>query len=615
MKTGTLNKKWKELLYAFSGFGPNLLMVMMMAYFTDAIRPGALDADKAFWSFNGSTLVFVPLFIILWPLAKAFDGIVDVPLASLTDNLKTKWGRRRPTIAVCLLPMMLSYGMCWYIPFDSQVANTFWVTAWALVFFTTYTMCLISYYGSLSTVCVDESQKIRVSINKSIFDTISYAVAYAIVPAIPSILKAFNMTTTIDKVALFGIPLMLTMLIPLFMIKEGDKYEQKCRDAGIPFKPLADEPTVGIIESITITAKNKLFLKWLLVNCCVFFGLQMFLVSQNAIISGLLKLGTTYATILNTCAFAPVPIMLFLFNKLKKKKGIRFTFQTCLLSFAVAILGFDLASNFIWGDNNILIQVLIAGIGGVIGSWAIGAFFMMPYMVPTQISSVETRLTGKNHSAMYFAAQALTTTIIGAISGGLIYEGIKEIKVGANEIPIGLMLVPVIVAVFCVIGFFLCYLMPKNFTPKAVAKELGLEAELEKLNLPQPKEGPFEDEGLAFNIFVWILSGGIFGLIWRYGIMSKINKLSPKKNWIIHYIISIFIPPYFAYVVYSTNKRILKEAEKYNVRAKNLNVLYVLLALICINLPAYIIMQKKLNDILKPVMDEMPEPTSKIVFE
>lgn len=42
----SLDRKWKELLYAFSGFGPNFMMVVMGAYFTDAINPAALSAGS-----------------------------------------------------------------------------------------------------------------------------------------------------------------------------------------------------------------------------------------------------------------------------------------------------------------------------------------------------------------------------------------------------------------------------------------------------------------------------------------------------------------------------------------------------------------------------------------
>ena len=232
-------------------------------------------------------------------------------------------------------------------------------------------------------------------------------------------------------------------------------------------------------------------MKWIIVNCCSFFGLQMFLVSMNALILGGMGLNSTQMAILNTCAFAPVPVMLYLFNKLINKKGIRFAFQTCLFSFAICILSFDFGSRFILGDNTML-KMIIGAIGGIIGSWAIGSFFMMPYMVPIQISSVEEKLTHKNHSAMYFAAQALTTSIIGAVASSLVYENIKTLFISnqakgvvyATDVinqetgvitsaltnaaksfgvdamivfNLGTLLVPFFVSVFCIIGFIFSF--------------------------------------------------------------------------------------------------------------------------------------------------------------
>ncbi|MCQ2956431.1 MAG: hypothetical protein MJ233_00755 [Mycoplasmoidaceae bacterium] len=77
---------------------------------------------------------------------------------------------------------------------------------------------MIAFYGSLSTVCYDEKQRTRVSSYKSFFDTISYALVYALVPVILS-----NAQLHIDKLAFFALPLMLTMIIPLFIIKEGER--------------------------------------------------------------------------------------------------------------------------------------------------------------------------------------------------------------------------------------------------------------------------------------------------------------------------------------------------------------------------------------------------------
>lgn len=618
----TLNTKWKEILFAASGFGPNLLMVLMGAYFTDAINPSALNAGDL--QAIGVTCYVLPLvFPTLWALAKAFDGIIDIPLAALTDTLQTKWGRRRPPIVVCFVPMVLAYAMCW-IPIggpeeSAQLINTIWIVFWGLMFFATYTMSLIAFYGSLSQVCCDDAQRLRVSSFKSFFDTISYCLVYALVPLI---LGTFGLH--IDKLVFILLPLMITMLIPVFMIKEGDKFEKKAIEAGYDITPLKDEERVKIGESIKLTFKNKPFMRWCVVNCCSFFGLQMFLVAMNALIKGSMHMTDTHMAILNTCAFAPVPLMLYLFNKLSSKKGIRFAYQTCLLSFAVCILTFDLASVYVLGYDNVTLQLIIGIVGGIIGSWAIGSFFMMPYMMPAQISSVEEKLTGKNHSAMYFAAQAFTTSIISAISGGLVYEYIKQLfisksasgivlaenfkeaaeKFGVAELDVynlGTLLVPIIVSVFCILGFILTFKMPKRYSPKEVATELGLEKEYlaNKHLFPVEKEKIYEEESNLVNISLWVLTGSLFGLIWRNIILKNISLLEPIKYRTLHYILSIFLPPYFAIFVFVANKKLVKALKERNIKCQDHSVLYLILSLMGLNVITYTLIQNNLNKVVK----------------
>ena len=92
----TLDKGWKEVIYAMSGFGPNMLMILMGAYYSDAVNPAALIGDASIMqSIAGVCLVSPLIYPVLAMIAKIFDGIIDVPLGHLTDNLKTKWGKRR----------------------------------------------------------------------------------------------------------------------------------------------------------------------------------------------------------------------------------------------------------------------------------------------------------------------------------------------------------------------------------------------------------------------------------------------------------------------------------------------------------------------------------------
>ena len=473
MKKVSLNKRWKEVLFAATGFGPNLLMVLMMAYFTDAVIPTGLKADVGFWSYGGTIIVSTIIFPILWTIGRVFDGVVDVPLAAFTDNLKNKTGKRWIAIIIAVAPMVISFILCWIPVFGKsgdlslgqQIGNSVWIFFWSIVFFASYTLALITFYGALSDVCEDQTQRARVSAYKSVFDTISYALVYA---AIPAIFKAVGLP--IWQVALYGTPLMITILFPIFMQR---KVEGEVVAAG------SEDKTVPIGTSIKLTLESKPFMKWTLVNCVAFFGLQMFLVAQNTLISGVMNLGAGWAAVLNTCAFAPVPLMLYLFNRLRKKFGVRPVFQSALLSFGLCIFSFCIGSQWFWGDQ-LMPKLIIGAIGGVIGSWGIGAFFMMPYLIPTSIASVEEEVTGKNHSAMYFAIQALATSIVGAVASSLVYNYLKlwaENPGEATGWKFGVSMVPFIVAIACIAGFFFCFLMPKNYTARTTYLDIKESAE------------------------------------------------------------------------------------------------------------------------------------------
>lgn len=601
-------------------------MVIMGSYFSDAMNPAALESGEEFQAITKGVCYILPgLFPILLAIGKAFDGIIDIPLAHLTDSLSTRWGKRRPAIAAGFIPMVLGYVLCW-IPIggaNRPLLNTIWVATWSMVFFAAYTLCLIAFYGSLSHACDSEDQRTRVSSYKSFFDTITYCLTYALVPVILSALKVH-----IHTLVFILTPLMLTMLIPLFMIKEGKRY-------GYPELKCAKPEKINLFKSLWITLKNRQFRNWLLVNGCTFFGLQMFLSSMNGLIIGGMGLTGTQMAILNTCAFAPVPLMLYLFKKAKERFGVRLAYQSCLVTFAIAIMTFFVGSRFILGEGSTLLKIVIGCVGGLSASWSIGVFFMMSYLVPSQISSVEERVTGRNHSAMYFAGNAVISSIVGAISGSLIYEYVKNVfitksfkftfastpeaafrnimKLGedyavsaeeaATVFNFGNLIVPFIVATFCILGVFAAFLMPRDYSAILVAREMkkhdptldirAIEAEAE---IVEKREIIFVQVGL------WVLSGGIFGFIWSAFLMKSVKIF--KKVWLnlIAYAACILLPLAQIPFVILMRKRILDGAKEKNIQIKislvPLIIFSVLLPLMPINLITLIILQHKANKLI-----------------
>ena len=479
-----LHNKKREFLYALSVFGPNLVFTMLMAYFTSAVNPQNLRKDIALWAWTQQDGAAVPIvltsiFGILFTVGRVFDALVDIPLAAKLDTMKNKYTRLRLPIFISIIPMVIgAAALCMPLTLTpDSMFNTFWFFAVLIIFFSAYTLFMVGFYSGLSSVCKDRAQRARVSYFKSFIDTIQYTFAYALTPLILSALRdtGFN----VMHIILFSVPLMATSLIPIFLSK-GHINTDTSPDI-IPEEEKAPEKT-GIISSLQFVLKNKAFWPWLLVVFVYFMGLQLFLTMQNELISGVLQLPAQYAALLNATAFGPVPVMLYLYNKLIRKKGIRFALQTSTLTFASGILCFSLGSAMFF-PNSIAPRIIINVIGGVVSSFSIGSFFMMVLMIPSQIAAVELKVLNRRNSAMYFAGQGVIIGIAGAIATGILADtvlrGLGEIFVSTNmsdvengiyNLPLGGFITPFIVAFLSLAAFGAAFLMPKSYDTTTIGK-------------------------------------------------------------------------------------------------------------------------------------------------
>ncbi len=75
-----------------------------------------------------STLVGLAIFIAL--LADAF---IDPAIGHMSDNLKSRWGRRHPFIYGCIIPVSLFYLLLWFPPEGSDMVRFFYLLGTAFI--------------------------------------------------------------------------------------------------------------------------------------------------------------------------------------------------------------------------------------------------------------------------------------------------------------------------------------------------------------------------------------------------------------------------------------------------------------------------------------------------
>lgn len=436
-----LTKKSSLILYGCAGLGVNMLNMIVGSYLCSALIVGIdtwAPEDIGLWTYAHRDLVIPALWMVLAAVAKVLDGLIDLPFSHFTDNLRTRFGRRKPALLIGMIPMFVAY-LLFLVPIhdSATILNTVWFAFLLCAFYGTYTLTMLTYYATFAEIVDNERDLVLLSNTKSICDVIYMSLSFALVPVF------VNIGMSIRIVALMFLPLALTMLIPFFMLKEK-KYSKEEIVAAKQNVDKANRPTV--LKSLRFTFSDKPYILWLCVLFVMNMGLQLFLSGINEYFS---NTGLNM-TLVMAPSFAPVPLTMMLYNHLMKKKGLGVAFRVILLIFA---LGMGLMG-LIYSIPAALMTPFAIGCS-VIVSFAIGSFFSVTYLIPSTRAALR-QGDNTSSSSMYYAVQGLFEAASAAIASSVILTLLK--------ITGGIYLTTILVAVLCVAACALSFILPKEIT-------------------------------------------------------------------------------------------------------------------------------------------------------
>ena len=290
-------------LYACSGMGINLMNIMMGSYLCSALLTGGFGTENAILNqtYLQKDLVDWGLWATFVLIAKIVDGVIDIPMAAFTDRLRSRFGRRRPSLVIGLVPLIASYLLFLVVPDPTGVSalNTIYYGVVLCVFYSFYTLTMTTYYATFTEIVDNERDRRMLGNVKAVCDIVYFIVGYV---AVRALLNGINIRT----VALITLPLTATMLIPLFMIKEPSNLDAE----KVEYK------TVGMVRSLQHTFKNRTFILWMIVHAIMQFGVQLFLGGINEYFS---STGMSMIFVMMS-AFAPVPLTFLLYNRLVRSR-------------------------------------------------------------------------------------------------------------------------------------------------------------------------------------------------------------------------------------------------------------------------------------------------------
>lgn len=442
-------------LYGCSGMGVNMMNLMVGSYLCSALITGGFaPEDIGTWTYIDKNLVVATLWAALAFVARVLDGIIDLPFASFTDRLKTRWGRRRPSLVIGFVPMVIAY-LLFLVPLNQgeTVLNTVWFGVLLMIYYAFYTLTMLTFYATFSEVTETEGDVVFLSNIKSVCDVVYFILGYALVPVF------VGMGVNIRYVALIFLPLSLLMLIPMFLLKE----EPTNKPVPVREGEVAEKPLI-LWKAIAVSVKNKNFIYWMCTAAVMNFGLQLFLGGINELFS---STGLNM-TVVMASSFVPVPFTIILYNKIVSKRGLGFGYRYILTIFSIGMLVMYFC-NVNSPNMSKLALTAVAILGGVFVSFAIGAFFSVTYTVPSHLAKREREEKGISVASMYFAVQGLFEGVSAGLATGVMLTALKSEDMIGN-----ISFLPLIVAAACMIAFGMSFAFPKVISH--MGKERATEA-------------------------------------------------------------------------------------------------------------------------------------------
>lgn len=378
---------------------------------------------------------------LLGALPRLMDALTDPLMGYISDNTKSKWGRRRPYIFVGALLAGLTFMLLWQMPAGKSEDFYFWYfLIGSLVFYLAYTVFATPWValGYELTPDYDERSKLM-----GVQNFIAQ-LAYLLTPWLVSIAvtkEYFETSLEGASVVAMGVGALVMFLgiVPALVLRErlgsipgatGTGLDRPPRVRPVSMTAAAREFFAEFYESVRFTP----FLKICLATFLVFNGFIMISAFQFYVVTYYIYAGDTEAgawmvgllgTITTVSTFIIIPFITWMSMKLGKRRAFA-------ISTSLAIFGYCLKWVCYTPDMPYLSIVptpfLAFGLGGL--------FTLMPSMMADVVDWDELN-TGKRREGMYGSifwwVVKLGQAVALAAGGYLLVATGFDVELGGNQ--------------------------------------------------------------------------------------------------------------------------------------------------------------------------------------
>ncbi|TSA31746.1 MAG: MFS transporter [Verrucomicrobiaceae bacterium] len=107
--------------------------------------------------------LFISPVMLGWAMAipRALDAVIDPMMGNISDNTRSRWGRRRPYILGGAIACALILPLLWMSPVKTDWGVFWWLTIFGLLYFLAYTVFIIPYQALGFEMTTDYDERTR----------------------------------------------------------------------------------------------------------------------------------------------------------------------------------------------------------------------------------------------------------------------------------------------------------------------------------------------------------------------------------------------------------------------------------------------------------------------
>jgi|TARA_B110000037_G_scaffold21807_1_gene24294 GPH family glycoside/pentoside/hexuronide:cation symporter len=282
---------------------------------------------------------------LLGGLPRIFDALTDPIMGFISDNTKSRWGRRRPYIFVGAILSGVLFAVLWQLdPENTEFFNFWYFLILSMVFLIGNTMFATPLIGLGYEMTSDYNERTRLMAFSQIIGQIAWMIVpwFWVLIASPDIFETQAIGVQRLSVIVGAICIVLGLL-PAFFCKGIDSSHMENRKV-ISFKTMFSN-WKDLFQGIVQVSKNKPFMKLCGATFLVFNGFQMvasfsFFIIVYYMFNGDFVLAGNWPAWFSTVtafltAFVVIPIISWIANNWGKRKAF-------IISTAISIIGYVL---------------------------------------------------------------------------------------------------------------------------------------------------------------------------------------------------------------------------------------------------------------------------------